>query len=328
MKPPPPPKQETKWEKFARERGLPLNKEKRSRKVWDETAGEWKYRHGYEKANKNDKEWPIMEVKASEDPFDDPWERARDAKRTRTDKNVENRMRNEERTGGLAKGTTNRVLKSRERSRTEGKIGGNMDRDNVLPTGVPVDLKAAQKRGKDSTLAALAATQRSTASLGQFDQMRQGEPERRKALAKLKKRKFELATDKKVIATEGEKSMKILNTVVNGGGVAKEKAKRKGMLAKGETAYDYDYDDGLGPSTFKKKKVRRSRYSGIRVLFFFEYVSYTVLFFSTGSRWCWKNEEDDKEKSEINDLATLACHFAMYEFIFRIQYHKSNWPQA
>jgi regulator of ribosome biosynthesis len=197
-----------------------------------------------------------MEVKAGDDPLEDPWEKARDAKRTRTDKNVENRMRNEERTGGLAKGTTNRVLKSQERSRKEGKAGGNMDRDNVPPTGVPVDMKAAQKRGKESTLAALAATQRSTASLGQFDQMRQGEPERRKALAKLKKRKFELATDKKVIASEGEKSMKILNAVVNGGGVAKEKAKRKGMLAKGETAYEYDYDDGLGPSTFKKKKVR------------------------------------------------------------------------
>ena len=279
MKPPPQPKQETKWEKFARERGLPLNKEKRGRKVWDETAGEWKYRHGYEKANSKDKEWPIMEVKAGDDPLEDPWEKARDAKRTRTDKNVENRMRNEERSGGMDKGTTNRMLKSQERSRKQGKLGGNLDRDNVPPTGVPVDLKAAQKRGKESTLAALAATQRSTASLGQFDQMRQGEPERRKALAKLKKRKFELATDKKVIATEGEKSMKILNTVVNGGGVAKEKAKRKGMLANGETAYDYDYDDGLGPSTFKKKKVRRSRSRGIRVLFLFEYVSHTVFLF-------------------------------------------------
>jgi regulator of ribosome biosynthesis len=259
-KPPPPPKQETKWEKFAKEKGIKTNKEKESRKVWDELSGTWKYRHGYEKANSSSKEWPIMEVGANDNPFDDPWEKLRDAKRARTEKNMESRMMNEERAGALPKGTTTRVMKSRERSHNAGKVGGNADRDNPLPVGVPVDLNngatAAKQRGKVSTLAALVATQRSTASLGKFDQMREGEPERRKALSKLKKRKLESATDKKVIASEGDKGMKILNAVMNGGGMANEKARRKGALAKGETAYDYDYDDGLGPSTFKKKKGR------------------------------------------------------------------------
>jgi regulator of ribosome biosynthesis len=199
-----------------------------------------------------------MEVKANEDPYEDPWERQRDAKRARTEKNMENRMRNEERAGNLAKGTTMRVMKSREKVRKAGKEGGNMDRDKSLPVGVPVDLKNGKKdvklRGKESTLLALTATQRSTASLGKFDKMREGEPERRKALSKIKKQKYELPTDKKVIASEGEKSMKIFNAVVNGGGAEREKARRKGRLAQGETAYDYDYDDGLGASTFRKKK--------------------------------------------------------------------------
>ena len=234
------------------------------------------FRHGYEKANRNasDKEWPIMEVKDNEDPFADPWEKLRDAKRARKDKNLENRLRNEERAGGVAKGTANRVVKSREKVRKAGKLGGNMDRDS-LPVGIPVDIKPDRKtatnpdssssklRGKASTLAALAATQRSTASLGTFDAMREGEPERKKSLSKLKKRKLHTSTDKKVLSTESERSMKILKTVVDSttGNVSatamsKDKLRRKGHFAKGETAYDYDYDDGLGPSTFNKKKGR------------------------------------------------------------------------
>lgn len=220
------------------------------------------YRHGFEKANSGSKEWPIMEVGANDDPFEDPWEKSRDAKRVRTEKNLENRMKNEESAGGLAKGMTNRILKSRAKSRESGKKGGNSDRDyiDVLPTGVPVDLKTSsgdlKLRGKASTTAALKAVQQSTASLGRFDKMIEGEPERKKILSKMKKRKYDSATDKKVVATEGQKSMKILNAVMNGGGVAKEKAIRKGKYADGETAYDHEFNDGLGASSFRKKKGR------------------------------------------------------------------------
>ncbi|KAL3912641.1 MAG: hypothetical protein SGILL_006803 [Bacillariaceae sp.] len=256
--PPPPPRQETKWEKFAKAKGIALNKEKRSRKVFDEASGDWMYRHGYEKANKKDKEWPIMEVGANDDPFEDPWEKKREAKKARVDKNIESRMKNEERAGNLARGATNRVMKGKEKAYKIGKEAGR--KDMQTPVGVPVDLKDstgdAKLRGKSSTVAALSAVQRSTASLGKFDKMREDEPERRKTFSKMKKRKYESGTDKKVIASEGEKSMKILNAVMNGGGVAKEKAIRKGKLAHGETAYDYDYDDGLGASSFRKKKGR------------------------------------------------------------------------
>jgi regulator of ribosome biosynthesis len=205
-----------------------------------------------------------MEVKAGDDPFADPWEKQREAKRSRVDKNVEQHLRNEERSGGLAKGTSNRMLKSMAASRKAGKQGGGLD----LPVGVPVDLKPGGKkgnsdvalgtesrqRGKTSTMAALLATQRSTASLGKFDKMREGEPERKKALAAAKKRKFESPTDKKVMATEAERSLKLLKSL--SGGAAKEKDRKKGRLATGETAYDYDFDDGLGASTFRKKKGR------------------------------------------------------------------------
>jgi regulator of ribosome biosynthesis len=255
------------------------------------------FRHGYEKANAKGKEWPIMEIGATDDPFDDPWEKLRDSKRARTEKNLESRMKNQERTGSLAKGTTNRVIKSREQNRNSGKEGGNADRDNVLPTGVPVDLQSgageAKKRGKVSTTAALKAVQRSTASMGKFDQMREGEPERRKMLNKMKKRKLESATDKKVVASESQKSLKILNAVMTGGGAAKDKAIRKGKLAKGETAYDYEYNDGLGASTFKKKKVSSDLNKQFQA-FYLAGASLTLhLFVLSGTSRRRKDEKDD-----------------------------------
>lgn len=262
LQPPPAPKQETKWEKFAKERGMPQNKAKRTRKVWDEATSTWMFRHGYQKANDDKKEWPIMEVKRNDDPNEDPWERLRDSKRKHTDKNLHNRMRNEERAGALPKGTTTRVMKSRDKVRKVGKIGGNMDRDNAVPVGVPVDLLPRKgdkltpaKRGKESTMAALKAVQQSTASLGKFDKMREGEPERKKPRLSSNKKKIDGPTDKRVLVSEREKGMKLLNAVLTGGGAAKEKARKKGAFAKGETAYDYDYNDGLGASSFKKKKV-------------------------------------------------------------------------
>ena len=260
--PPPPPKAETRWEKFAKERGLPLNKEKRSRKVWDEASQSWKFRHGYEKANSaegdgggSSHKWPIMEVGANDDPYADPWEKERDSKYKKTEKNRENQLKNQERAGMLAKGTTTRIIKSRDAVRKVGKAGGRQD--NQLPAGVPVDMTKKTLRGKPSLSAALKATQASTASLGRFDKMREGEPERKFPQSK-KKRKLVAAAVDTVGARAGEqeRGMKVLNQVLNGGGVAKEKARKKGKLAKGVTAYDYDYDDGSNNAIFNKKKGR------------------------------------------------------------------------
>ena len=185
----------------------------------------------------------------------------RDTKRGREDKNMVNRMKNEESAGTLPKGTASRTMKAREQTRKAGRDGGH---DKKVPVGVPVDLTARKgsteinslKRGRDNTQKALVATQRSTASLGKFDGFRDGEPERKKAVTGVKKRKYDSATDRKVTASEADRGMKVLNAVINGGGKARVKAQRKGALAKGETAYDYDFDDGLGPSTFRKKKGR------------------------------------------------------------------------
>jgi len=249
--PPPVPKGESRWDKFAKERGMAPNR-KRERKVFDEATGEWMYRHGYQRANKGPQEWPIMEVKRGADPFEDPWQAARDAKKARLDKNLKSRLRNEEDRGAVPRGTTRAAFKQKARSREEG-------RSENIPAGLPVDLTTGKftgeirnsvRRGKELTQGALLATQRSTASLGKFDKMREGEPERKAAM---RRRQFEASTPAR--NTEKDRNMNILNRVINGGAKL-DKMKRDGSLAKGETAYDYDYNDSLGPSTFKKKRGR------------------------------------------------------------------------
>jgi regulator of ribosome biosynthesis len=200
--------------------------------------------------------WPIMEVKKNDDPFEDPWERARDAKKDRVNKNEQNKMKNAEKAGDLDRGTTRRIMKAKAKDRADGRAGGRLDMkifENV-PSGIPMDM-ADKQRGKDKTKLALLATQRSTASMGKFDQMRDSEPERRKAMAGLKKRKFESGTSKEVVKTEAKKSMKVLENVITGGGRAKERAIRRGEHARGETGHDYDYNDG-GYAGYKKKKGR------------------------------------------------------------------------
>lgn len=61
-KPLPPPKQETKWDKFARKKGITKNKEASTKKVYDEELGEWVSKWGYKGKNKDkDTQW-LVEV--------------------------------------------------------------------------------------------------------------------------------------------------------------------------------------------------------------------------------------------------------------------------
>ena len=55
----PKPKALTKWEKYAKEKGIA--KTKQSRMVWDQTSREWKPRWGYKKAATEDDDW-VTEV--------------------------------------------------------------------------------------------------------------------------------------------------------------------------------------------------------------------------------------------------------------------------
>jgi len=266
--PPPPPKAPSKWEQFALQRNI-APKSKRSRKTYDESTGEWKHLTGslQNKANAGPESWPIIEVKKNDDPMADPWEKIREEKKSRVDKNVESRMRNAERAGTLERGSANKFSKNAQRLEKQRDIAREKERKRglVAPVGVPSDMTSRDaKRGKPSTALALRATQASTASLGRFDKQREGEPEKQLSKSLQGKKRGRMAdgaggggTNKKFLQGEAQKSSDILNRVINGGSSKeKERDVRKGKYARGETAYDYEFDDGLGAGSFRKKKGR------------------------------------------------------------------------
>lgn len=90
-KPPPKPKPPTKWEQFAKLKGI--QKKKKTNLVWDEVNKEWKRRWGYKRAKDDTKEW-LIEVPENADPNEDQFAKRNKAKQERVAKNEFNRLKN------------------------------------------------------------------------------------------------------------------------------------------------------------------------------------------------------------------------------------------
>lgn len=90
-KPPPKPKPPTKWDQFAKLKGI--QKKKKTNLVWDETAKEWRRRWGYKRANDETKDW-LIEVPETADPNEDQFAKRGKAKKERVAKNEYNRLKN------------------------------------------------------------------------------------------------------------------------------------------------------------------------------------------------------------------------------------------
>lgn len=90
-KPAPKPKPPTKWEQFAKLKGI--QKKKKTNLVWDEVHKEWKRRWGYKRAKDDTKEW-LIEVPESADPNEDQFAKRNKAKKERVAKNEFNRLKN------------------------------------------------------------------------------------------------------------------------------------------------------------------------------------------------------------------------------------------
>ncbi|KAI9068456.1 RRS1-domain-containing protein [Trametes sanguinea] len=139
-KPLPKPKPMTKWEKFAKAKGI--QKKRRDKKIWDEEKQEWVDRWGWKGANKAKETQWLSEVPANADVDYDPAKVARDARKARVAKNEKQRQQN------LA--------------RAAQEMG-----PSAAPA--PVDVR---KKQIDRTLA---VTRTSTASMGKFDRKLEGE---------------------------------------------------------------------------------------------------------------------------------------------------------
>ena len=90
---PPQEKPMTKWEKFAKEKGI--KKRKRSKLVYDEQTDEWKRRHGYDRVKDADR-IIIADAKMSDVPgkTEDPFSREERERRERVEKNAGKQVKN------------------------------------------------------------------------------------------------------------------------------------------------------------------------------------------------------------------------------------------
>ncbi|KAJ9070850.1 Rhodanese- sulfurtransferase [Entomophthora muscae] len=211
-KPVPKPKPLTRWEKFAKAKGI--QNKKRDRMVFDEESGEYRPRYGYKGINQVDKDW-LMEVPENVDPETDMFSKARADKKERVEKNEAQRVRNLKEASGAAA-----AEKKADSIMTPKEHAAKLREERSLRK---VDLE------KTAVLA-----QVSTASMGKFDKKIEGETK-----AKGIKRKFE-STAAPDLSAEKESNLKILNKLTDGSAAkASQKEKiinvRKAIKASSET---------------------------------------------------------------------------------------------
>ncbi|KAK2466011.1 hypothetical protein APHAL10511_001652 [Amanita phalloides] len=91
-KPLPKPKPPTKWQRFAKTKGI--QKTRKERKVWDEEKQEWVNRWGKGAKNKETEQQWLTEVPRNADVDHDPRKAARDERKVRIAKNERQRQQN------------------------------------------------------------------------------------------------------------------------------------------------------------------------------------------------------------------------------------------
>lgn len=131
-KPPPKPRPPTKWEQFAKLKGI--QKKKKTNLVWDENAKEWKRRWGYKRANDNTKEW-LIEVPETADPNEDQFAKRVKAKKERVAKNEFNRLKNIARAQKIKMPGTGGLVPKAQQSRDELSKAVNVARTSTASAG-------------------------------------------------------------------------------------------------------------------------------------------------------------------------------------------------
>lgn len=92
FKPVPKPKPLTKWQQFAKDKGI--QKKKKSKLSWDEQLQKWVPLYGFKRAQaQKDKDW-LIEVPDNADPMEDQFAKKITAKSENVAKNELQRMRN------------------------------------------------------------------------------------------------------------------------------------------------------------------------------------------------------------------------------------------
>ncbi|XP_042465413.1 ribosome biogenesis regulatory protein homolog [Zingiber officinale] len=150
----PKPKPPTKWELFAKTKGI--KPRKKGKRAFDEQTGAWKRLHGYDRVN-DDKDIPIIEAKLTDEPGEDPFSKRKAEKKKRVEKQEKNRL------GNLKQAAKAGALPSHIQLAA-----------TALPiTGTRTDVPRKSSKEELENVAGMAAT--ATASGGKFDRKLSGE---------------------------------------------------------------------------------------------------------------------------------------------------------
>lgn len=179
----------TKWEKFAKEKGI--QKKRRDRLVLDPATGEYVPRYGKGSKNSLDKDVILPHKEGMGDDYNPFHEKRKQKKKMVKD--------NKKKQG------TNRNRASRGRSAQIQPLQA-LDVAKAGPSGKKYLPKSALK---DS----LAIAQRSTASAGRFDKKVANEP---KLKMQGRKKKLETVANRKALGREKERSQKIADRILLG----------------------------------------------------------------------------------------------------------------
>jgi len=190
-KPIPKDKPLTKWQEFAKLKGI--KKKKKERMVWDEKSKSYKPSWGYKRANDDTKEWCI-EIPGNADIYEDQFEKRATAKKERIAKNDVQRMRN---------------------------IARN--RGKKVP-GVGETLMPGKDKSKDELNKAFHHAKQSTASMGRFEPGMKGEKKEKGV-----KRKFDPLL-KKGEKEEQMQMLKMMGKGKSGLNVAKAVGREMGHI--------------------------------------------------------------------------------------------------
>jgi regulator of ribosome biosynthesis len=166
-KPIPKPKPLTKWEKFRLEKGL-QPRQRRSRMVYSELAGDWvpRWGKGSEKKLMNQSEWAIEEKPGQEGQ--DPFTRRKQEKKLNLMKEKKKEMKNVERNNKEQKLTNG--VKSKSKNKSVEKNNNGEENGKLL--NKKKKRSESSKRLKEETKnlsKTLEIAQKSSASMGKFD---------------------------------------------------------------------------------------------------------------------------------------------------------------
>lgn len=153
----PKPKEDTKWEKFAKEKGI--KKRKRSRKLYDEKTDSYKYRWGKDSLAKSNEDWVYEHNAEKLGDYEDPFIQRKTEKRQFIEKQKKTELRNK------------RVSLRNSAKNEFGTDPSSLVVGNMAPTS---------QASKDRIKRAIKLAQRSTRSMGVHDQKRTDEPTIRK----------------------------------------------------------------------------------------------------------------------------------------------------